>query len=116
MNYKYVLLASLYYDIIKLLVELFNLLIFMVCGWCIDLNDCDVVWSFWNPDRDESAGDGSVADEAIYNFFPYNKCYPILVFRVFSAVPDLVPLIHGSLSKTCPSDLGKAQDVPLTVF
>ena len=42
MNYKYVLLESLYYDIIKLLIELF--LIFMVCGWCIDLNDCDVVW------------------------------------------------------------------------
>ena len=44
-------------------------------------------------------------------FFPYNECHPTLVFRVFSAEPDLVSLIHGSFSKTCPSDLGKVQDV-----
>ena len=47
-----------------------------------------------------------------YNFFPYSECHPMLVFRVFSAVPGLVSLIRGSFSKLCPSDLGKAQDVP----
>ena len=44
MNYKYILLGSLCYDAIKLLIELFDL-VFMVWGWCIYLNDCDVVWS-----------------------------------------------------------------------
>ena len=33
------------YDAIKLFVELFDLLVFVVLGWCIDLDDCDVVWS-----------------------------------------------------------------------
>ena len=68
------------------------------------------------PDGDESAGDGSAADATTYNFFPYNECYHIPVCRVFSAVPDLVSLIRGSFSKTCPSDLDKAQDVPLIAF
>ena len=51
-------------------------------------------------------------DDTTYNFFPYNECYSIQVFQVFSTVPDLVSLICGSFSKSCPSDLGKAQDVP----
>ena len=34
------------------------------------------------------------------------------MFRVFSAVTDIVSLIRGSFSKICPSDLGKAQEVP----
>ena len=38
------------------------------------------------------------------------------MFRIFSAVPDLVSLIRGSFSKPCPSDLGKAQDVPSIDF
>ena len=63
-----------------------------------------------------SVGDGSAADDTAYNCFPYNECYPILVFRVFSMVPDLVSCIRGSFSKPCPSDLGKAQDVPLIAF
>ena len=42
---KYVLLGSLCYDTIKLLVLLFDLLVFLVSGCCIDLIDCDVVWS-----------------------------------------------------------------------
>ena len=48
LNYKYmqyILLESLCYDAVKLLVELFDAFVFMVCGWFIDLNDCDVVWS-----------------------------------------------------------------------
>ena len=40
----------------------------------------------------ESGGDGSAADDATCNFFPYNKCYSILVFRVSSAVPVWCPL------------------------
>ena len=40
LNYKYILLGSLCYDAIKLLMELF-----VVRHWCMDLNDCDVVWS-----------------------------------------------------------------------
>ena len=52
-----------------------------------------------------------------YNdFFPHDDCHPILVFRVFTAVPDLVSLIRGSFSKPCPSDLGNAQDVPSIAF
>ena len=47
-----------------------------------------------------------------YNdFFPHDDCHPILMFRVFTAVPDLVSFIRGSFSKPCPSDLGKAQDI-----
>ena len=49
-------------------------------------------------------------------FFPYNECHPTLVFRVFSAEPDLVSLIRGSFSKPCPSDLSNAQDVLSTVI
>ena len=41
--------------------------------------------------------------------------YSILVFRVFSAVPDLVSLICVGFSKTCASNLGKTQDVPSRV-
>ena len=63
-----------------------------------------------------SVGDGSAADDTAYNCFPYNECYPILVFRVFSVVPDLVSRIRGSFSRPCPSDLGKAQDVPSIAF
>ena len=66
-------------------------------------------------DGDESAGDGTAADTT-YSFFPYNECHPILVFRVFSVVPDLVSRIRGSFSKPCLSDLGKTQDVPLIAF
>ena len=54
-----------------------------------------------------SAGDGSVADGTIYNFFPNNECHPILVFRVFPAVLDLLSLIRGSFSEPgpgCPID------------
>ena len=40
LNYKYILLGSLCYDAIKLLIELF-----VVLRWCVDLNDCDAVWS-----------------------------------------------------------------------
>ena len=76
----------------------------------------DVVWSRRDPDGDESAGDGSAADDTTYNFFSYNECHPILVFRVFSVVPDLVSRIRGSFSKPCPSDLGRAQDVLSTAF
>ena len=65
---------------------------------------------------DESAGDGSAADNTTYSFLPYNACHPILVFRVFSVVPDLVSRIRGSFSKLCPSDLGKAQDVLSIAF
>ena len=44
LNYKYILLGSLCCDAIKPLVELFDLLVFIVRGWCIDLNDgCCVV-------------------------------------------------------------------------
>ena len=46
----YFLLGSLCYDAIKLLVKLFDLLIVMVGGWCIDLNDCGVQCSRCNPD------------------------------------------------------------------
>ena len=41
---------------------------------------------------------------------------PMLVFRVFSVLPNLVSHIRGSFSKPCPSDLGKAQDAPSTAF
>ena len=68
------------------------------------------------PDGDESAGDGSAADDTTYISFPYNECHPILEFRVFSVVPDLVSRICGSFSKPCLSDLGKAQDVPSIAF
>ena len=37
------------YDASKLPIALFDLLVFMVCGWCIDLNDCDVERSRGNP-------------------------------------------------------------------
>ena len=43
LDYNYILLGSLCYDTFKLLVELFNRLISVVCGWCIDLDECDVV-------------------------------------------------------------------------
>ena len=56
------------------------------------------------------------ADDTTCNFFPYNKCYPILVIRVFCAVPDPASLVRGSVSKPCPSDLGKAQGVLSTAF
>ena len=69
----------------------------------------DGVWSHRDPDGDESAGDGSTADYTTYNFFPYNECHPILVLRVLSVV-------GVSFSKPCPSDLGKAQDVPSIAF
>ena len=69
----------------------------------------DVVWSRQDLDGDESAGDGSAADYTTYNFLPYNERHPILVLRVFS-------IVRGSFSKPCPSDLGKAQDVPLIAF
>ena len=82
----------------------------------MDLNDCDVVLSRRDPDGDESAGDGSAADDTTYNFFPYNECHPILVFRVFSLAPDLVPRIRGSFSRPCLSDLFKAQDVLSIAF
>ena len=82
----------------------------------MDLNDCDVVWSRRDPDGDESAGDGNAADDTTYHFFPYNEFHPILVFRAFSVVPDLVSRIRGSFSKSCPSDLGKAQDVLSIAF
>ena len=45
LSYKYLPFGSLCYDAIKLLVELFDLFVFMVWGWCINLNDCDIVWS-----------------------------------------------------------------------
>ena len=83
----------------------------------MDLNDCDVVWSRRDPGGDESDGDGSAADYTTYSFFPYNGCHPILVFRrIFSVVPGLVSRICGSFSKSCPSDLGKAQDVLSIAF
>ena len=85
-----ILLGSLCYDAIKLLVELFVLLVFVVWGWCIDLNNCNFVWSHWDLDGDGSAGDASAADDTTYNFFLYNECQPILVFRVFSSLTDLV--------------------------
>ena len=97
LNYKYIP-GSLCYDAIKLLVELFDLPVFVVSGWCTDLNDCDVSWSSRGPDGDEIAADGSAADDTTYNFFPYKECRPILAFRVFSAVPDLMFLIRGSFS------------------
>ena len=80
------------------------------------MNDCDSVWSRWNPDGDESAGEGDAADETTYNCFPYDECHPIVVFQVFSAIPDLVCLLRVSFFKHCPSDLGKAQDVPSIAF
>ena len=43
--YRYILLGSLCYDVIELLLEVFDLLVFMVYGWYINLNDFDVVWS-----------------------------------------------------------------------
>ena len=81
----------------------------------MDLNDCDVVWIRRDPDGDKSAGDWGAADD-ITNNFPYNECHPILVFRVFSVVPDLVSRIRGSFSRPFPSDLGKAQDVLSVAF
>ena len=68
------------------------------------------------PDGDESAGDGSAADDTTYIFSPYNECHPILVFRVFSVVPNLVSRIRGSFFKPYSSDLGKAQDVLSVAF
>ena len=70
----------------------------------------------WSRLRISSARDGSAADYATYNFFSNNECHPILIFRVFSAVPDLVSLIRGSFSKPCPSDLCEDQDVPSRVI
>ena len=111
LNYKYILLGSLCFDAIKLLIQLF-----VVWRWCVDLNDCDVVWSYQDPDWDESARNGSAADDTIYNFFLYNECHPILAFQVFSVIPDLVSHICGSFSKPCQSDLRTAQDVQLSVL
>ena len=51
-----------------------------------------------------------------YNFFLYNECHPLLAFQVFFVGPDLVSHIRDSFSKPCPSDLGKAKDVPSTAF
>ena len=116
LNYKYSLLMNLCYDTIKLLLELLGLLVFVVWDWCTNLDDCNVVWSNWNLDGDESAGDGSAADDTTCSFFPYSECHPILVFRVFSAPLGLAFLICGSFSKPCPSDLGKALDVPWIAF
>ena len=82
----------------------------------MDLNDCNVVWSHRDPDGDVSAGDGSAADDTTYNFFLYNECHPLLAFQVFFVGPDLVSHIRDSFSKPCPSDLGKAKDVPSIVF
>ena len=58
----------------------------------------------------------SAADDTTYNFFPYNECHPVLVFRVFCTVPDLVSLVRGSFSKPCPSDLCMAQDARSIAF
>ena len=46
----------------------------------------------------------------------YNECHTVLMFWVFSAVPNPVSLIPASFSKTCPSDFRKAQDVPSITF
>ena len=46
----------------------------------MDLNDCNVVWSHTDPDGGKSAGDGSAADDATYNFILR------LVFPILSAV------------------------------
>ena len=54
-------------DVIKLLRELFNLLVVMVLGWWIDVKEMVYV------DGDESAGDEDAADDTIYNFFPYSE-------------------------------------------
>ena len=54
----------------------------------------------------------SAADDTTYKLVPHNERHPIQVFRV----PDLVSLIRGSFSKLCPSDLGKAQNVPPIEF
>ena len=86
LNYKYILLGSLCCDAIKLLIELF-----VVRRWCVDLNDCDVVWSHRDPDGNESAGDGSAANDTTSNFFPYNECHPVLVFQVFRSTRSCVP-------------------------
>ena len=104
--------TTLCYDAIKMLVELFDLLVVRVLGWCISPKDCDVFWSRRNPDGDESAGDRCAADDATYSCFSYNECHPMPVFRVFSAIPDLVSLVRGSFPTPGPPDLGKAQDVP----
>ena len=77
--YIYILLGSLCYDAFKLLTEFFDLLVFMVWGRCIDLDDCNVVWSRW----DQPAGDGNTADDTTY-FFPFDECHPIPVFRDLS--------------------------------
>ena len=63
-----------------------------------------------------SPGDGNAADNTIYNFFLYNECHAIMVFRVFSVVLDLMSCICGSFSKPCPSDFSMAKDVPLIAF
>ena len=78
----------------------------------MDWNEFADAWSRLNPDEDEAAGDDGAVDDTTNNFFPYDECHPILLFRVFSAVPDLVYLIRNSFSKPCLSDLGKAQNVP----
>ena len=62
-----------------------------------------------NPDGDESAGDGCVAATHYLKLLPYNEYHSILVFRVFSAVPDLVSLTRGSFPNPvhalgCPID------------
>ena len=63
--------------------------LFVVWHWCMDLNDCDVVWSCRDPGGAEPAGDVSAADNTIYNFFPCNECHPILVFWVISIICHL---------------------------
>ena len=70
--YKYPSWESCY-DAIKLLIELFDLLICMVWGWCIDLNDCDLVWPCWDSDGDEPVGDGSAADDTTNNWWNHKQ-------------------------------------------
>ena len=50
------------------------------------------------------------------SFRTMNWRHPILVFRVFSAVPDLASFIFGAFSKPCPSDIGKAHNVSSIAF
>ena len=57
------------------------------------------MWSRWNPDGDESTGDGSAADGTTYNFFPDNECYPILVLQnTFKKNKPVSPFKLQSLS------------------
>ena len=63
-------------------------------------------------DGDESAGDGDAADDTSTTSFHTVNGIPMLVFQVFSTVSELMSLLRGSFSKSCPPDLGKSQDVP----